>query len=193
MKEILYQIVEGEYTVDESLSPEDQELDKEIFNKLKTIYDTCMDEDAMKKQGKEPIINLLNKFDLYHNKSKYEGADGFAILIADLHNHFVLTYFQYEIINDFIVQNINDFIIGQPDLLLLKDQYKDEKVVSQYKNMIIETLNKIFEDQKEERNIEEMANKIIDLEIKLSEVLIPAYAILNLNKYFYIFYFLFKF
>jgi len=168
-------------------------LDKEIFNKLKTIYDTCMDEDAMKKQGKEPIINLLNKFDLYHNKSKYEGADGSAILNADLHNHFVVTYFTYDIINDFIDNNINDFIIGQPDLLLLKDQYKDEKIISQYKTVIVETLNKIFEDQKEDRNIEEMANKIIEFEKKLSEILIPGYAILKL-KYIKIFikFFFFK-
>jgi len=161
-------------------------VDKEIFNNIKTIYDTCMDEDTIKKQGKEPIINLLNKFDLYNSKSKYEGVDGLSILIANLQQYDVSPFFVNFISSDLIDPSINDFSISQPKLLLMTDQYKNEVLVSQYKTMITETLNKLFDDQKEDRNIEEMANKIIEFEIKLSEILISGYAILKI-KYIKIF------
>ena len=175
MKEIIHQILKGEYPVDKNLSPEDQALDKEIFQKIKTIYNTCMDEDTIKKQGKKPIINLLNKFDLYNSKSKYEGVDGLSILIANLQQYDVNTILTYQISDDFANPKLNAFIISQPELFLIKDQYNDETEVSHYNTMIIETLSRLFKDQKKGKNIEEMANKIIEFEKKLSEVLIPKY------------------
>jgi len=85
MKNIIHKILEGKYQADKNLSPEDQELDKIIFNKIKTIYNSCMDEDEINKKGKEPLINLLKWFNLFNNKSKYECVDGLTNLIVDLH------------------------------------------------------------------------------------------------------------
>jgi len=177
MKDIIQKILEGKYQVDETLSQEDQKLDKEIFDKVKTIYDTCMDEDTINKKGKEPLINLLNQFDLYNNKSKYEGVDGLTNLIADLHHYGVNIIFNYGVGGDVMNHDLNVMGIIQPDLLLLKDQYKNEEDVSKYKSTIIETLKLLFKDQKNKRNIEEMANKIIEFEKKLSDITIPAYVI----------------
>jgi len=89
---ILHQILEGDYPVDTNLSEEDQKLDKEIFNKVKTIYDTCMDEDAINKNGKESLINLLNKLDIYNSKSKYDNVEGLSNILVDLHHHELLLY-----------------------------------------------------------------------------------------------------
>jgi len=178
MKDIIKKILEGKYQVDKTLSQDDQELDKEIFNKIKTIYDTCMDEDTINKKGKEPLINLLNQFDLYNNKSKYEGVDGLTNLIADLHHYGVDIIFKFVVVGDIIKHDLNIMGMVQPDLLLLKDQYKNEKDISKYKSTIIETLELLFKDQKNERNIEEMTNKIIEFEKKLSDFTIPAYVII---------------
>jgi len=154
-------------------------LDKEIFNKVKTIYDTCMDEDTINKQGKEPIINLLNQFDLYNNKTKYEGVNGISILIADLHKYNVNTVFENRILgNKYYNPMAINLVLSQPELLLIKSKYNDENIISQYKTTIIETLNLLFEDQKKERNFELMANKIIEFEKKLSEFLVPEYVII---------------
>jgi len=172
-KEIIHQILEGEYPVDKNLSPEDQALDKKIFNKIKTIYRTCMDETAIKKQGKKPILNLLNRFDLYNKKLKYEGVDGLSSLIANLQQYDVNIVFNYQISDDFVNPKLNAFILTQPELFLIVDQYKDEVDVSHFKAMITETLNGLFKDQKKERNIEEMADRIVEFEKKLSEILIP--------------------
>ena len=153
-------------------------MDKEIFNKAKTIYDTCMDENTINKQGKQPLINLLNQIDLYNNKSKYEGADGIALLIADLHKYNVnFLFWNTASFNDYINPTIIHFMISQPNLLLRKDKYNDENIVSQYKTTILETLNRLFKDQKNEKNFEKIANKITELEKKLSEFFISSYVI----------------
>jgi len=173
-QEILHKVLEGDYPVDKTLSAEDQALDKEIFNKAKTIYDTCMDEDTINKQGKEPIINLLNEIDLYNNKTRYEGVNGVSTLVADLHKYNVDIIFNIRILgNDYVNPMAINIVIGQPELLLIKNKYNNENIISQYKTTIIETLNRLFGDQKGERNFELMANKIVEFEKKLSEVLVP--------------------
>jgi len=178
MKEIIHKILEGEYQVDENLSPEDQELDKEIYNKIKTIYDSCMDEDTINKQGKEPIINLLNQFDFYNNTSKYEGVDGLTNLIADIHHYGGIFIFVFGVIGDLIDHDLNVMAITQQNILIPKNYFKDEYVINMYKYVIMELFSNLFEDQINERNIEEIANKIIDFEIKLSDIIIPKYVII---------------
>ncbi len=59
-----------------------------------------MDEDKINKKGKKPLIKLLKQFDLYKNKSKYEGVDGITNLIADIHNYDVKIIFGYEVKGD---------------------------------------------------------------------------------------------
>jgi len=177
---ILHQILEGDYPVDTNLSEEDQKLDKEIFNKVKTIYDTCMDEDAINKNGKESLINLLNKLDIYNSKSKYDSVDGLSNILVDLHHRGVNTLFNLITSIDIVNHDIYGMGIEQPNLTLLKDHYKDENILSQYKEIIIDTLNRLFdENQQKERNIEEMANKIIEFEKKLADSLIPSEQLQN--------------
>ncbi len=137
-----------------------------------------MDEATINKKGKEPLIKLLNQFDLYKDKSKYGNVDELTSLIADLHRYSVNTLFQFEVTGDYTNPDLNVLAIGQPDLLLLTEQYKNEMIVSVYKAMIMETLNLLFkEDQNKDRNIEEMTNKIVEFEFKLSNITLPSYVI----------------
>jgi len=182
-QDILHQILEGDYPVDTNLSEEDQKLDKEIFNKVKTIYDLCMDEDTINKNGKESLISLLNKFDLYNSKSKYDSVDGLSDLLVDLHHHGINTLFSIMIKSDLINNKINAMGIIQTELLLLKDHYKNETILNQYKEIIMDTLNRLFdESQQKERNIEEMANKIIQFEKQLSEITLPTEQLQNISE-----------
>jgi len=170
MKEIIHQILEGEYPMDKNLSPEDQELDKEIFDKVKTIYNTCMDEEAIRKQGKEPLINLLNQLDLYSIKWKYKRDEGITKLIVDLHQYGIHFLFSSQVSGNIINHSNNIIFFNKPELVLLLDHYKNKMILYQYKSVIMETLNRLFENQENGRNIEEMADKIIIFEVKLSDI-----------------------
>ena len=134
-----------------------------------------MDEDTINKNGKEDLINLLNKFDLYNSKSKYDSVDGLTNLLVDLHHHGINILYSIIIERDFVNNSIYAMGITQTELLLLKDNYKDETILTKYKEIIMDTLNRLFdENQQKERNIEEMANKIIEFEKQLSEITLPA-------------------
>jgi len=169
-KEIIHQILEGEYPLNNKLSAEDQELDKEIFNKVKTIYTSCMDEEAIRKQGKKPIVELLKRLDLYNNKSKYEGINGLTNLITELHQYGIRFLFKSYVREDLSNHEVNVISISKPDLVLQKYQYEGD--LNPYENMIVEILNRFFEDQKNERNIKEMASKIRNFEKELSEIIL---------------------
>jgi len=172
---VIKQILEGDYPVNTNLSEEGQKLDKEIFNKIKTIYNSCMDEDTINKNGKESLINLLNKLDFYNNKSKYEGADGLSNLLVDLHHYGLNTLFTFSVKGDIINHDLNVMTITQPEFLLIKDHYKNEMILNEYKAVIVNILSSLFdENQQKERNIEEMASKIIEFEKQLSEITVPS-------------------
>jgi len=179
INEILNQILEGEYQANKNLSSEDQKLDKEIFNKMKTIYNTCKDEDRIKEMGKEPLIKLLDQFDLYSNKTKYESVDEFTNLIADLNYYGVGFIIGSVVIADAFNNQVNVMHISQLKLLF-DGQYNNEAFISSYKSIIMETLNLLFDDQKNDRNTEEMAEKIVEFEIKLSDISIPLEQALNI-------------
>jgi len=127
-----------------------------------------MDVDAINKQGLKPLINLLNQFDLYNNKAKYESVDEFTNLIADIHDYGISYIFGYTVGVDLINTEINVMQVSQPQILY-SDQLKNEEFIS----LILETLKALFDDQKNKRNIEEMADKIIEFEKQLSDILIP--------------------
>ena len=131
-----------------------------------------MDVDAINKQGLKPLINLLNQFDLYNNKAKYESVDEFTNLIADIHDYGISYIFGYTVGVDLINTEINVMQVSQPQILY-SDQLKNEEFIPLYKSMILETLKALFDDQKNKRNIEEMADKIIEFEKQLSDILIP--------------------
>jgi len=180
-QEILHQILEGDYPVDTNLSEEDQKLDKEIFNKVKTIYDTCMDEDTINKNEKESLINLLNKLDIYNSKSKYDNVEGLSNILVDLHHHGITTLFILGTTGDLINHDNNVMTINQSPVTLSKDHYKNENILFVYKEIIMDTFSRLFdENQQKERNIEEMANKIIEFEKKLVDAIIPSEQLQNI-------------
>jgi len=179
--ETISEIFKGDYPINENLSKEDQELDKKIFNQVKTLYSTCMDEESINKKGKEPLMNLLNKLDLHNNKTKYKGADGIANLIADLQYYGVDSFLKIENGDD--IENKDIIVVGiiQPDMTPELGLYYSKEVLPYYKNAVNTTLVKLFGEQKE-RNIEEMTNTIIDLESKLYSSLLSLDYLQNPNK-----------
>lgn len=59
----------------ESSKPSDP-ADSDIFDKLKSGYNACLDEDRVKKRGNEPLEKLLQDFEkIYSLKSEPEGSE----------------------------------------------------------------------------------------------------------------------
>jgi endothelin-converting enzyme len=60
---ILRLILEGPYADNVTMSAENKAVDKENFNKMKTTFNACMNEDAIKATGVAPIRKILDEFE----------------------------------------------------------------------------------------------------------------------------------
>ncbi|OUM64689.1 hypothetical protein PIROE2DRAFT_42280, partial [Piromyces sp. E2] len=156
--------------------------DKKIFNNIKSVYSTCMNEKNINKKGKEPLMNLLKKINLSENKSSFEGIDGLTNLIILIHNYRVDSFFELYIDNDLENPDINIIGLSQPDLSLSKENYKDEEMVSQYRATIEETLDLLYDGQQDKVKNAEIANSIIEFEQKLSNFTVSAEELNDISK-----------
>lgn len=178
---LIKSVIEGEYEVDESLSEKDQELDKQLFYKLKSFYDTCMNTDDINKKGAEPLIKLLNDLKIFNNKDDYKTPQGLATLLANIHKYQmnladrsnVNTLFSLEMKED--SQNpkliINEF--RQPMIILKNKKNYTEKNILLLKNQLKLLLTNIY-GEKTERDIDSIVNSAIDFETKLANITVSS-------------------
>ena len=60
-QQILRHVLESSYTADEYNIETDSSAKRDIFEKLQTAYDACMDEDLIKNVGATPLLDVLRK------------------------------------------------------------------------------------------------------------------------------------
>lgn len=65
-QDILHQILEGQYVGNASLPASQIEIEKENFGKIKSAYNSCMKEDAIKAYGVKPLRDVLDEFEKYY-------------------------------------------------------------------------------------------------------------------------------
>jgi len=83
----LGEILESDYQINENLSNDDQKYDEIVFNKMKTIYEYCMNEDEMKNNiNKESIIKYIQDFNLNELLNNHEETEALTNLLVKLHN-----------------------------------------------------------------------------------------------------------
>jgi endothelin-converting enzyme len=75
-KDILHEILEGEYVGNSSLSAANRIIDKQNFQKMKTVYNSCMNQDTIKKVGVKPLRDLLDELEIVYPKSPAPNAQG---------------------------------------------------------------------------------------------------------------------
>ncbi|OUM66904.1 hypothetical protein PIROE2DRAFT_5763 [Piromyces sp. E2] len=133
---IIKNILERDYKVNEKLTPEEQELDKNLFNKLKSIFNTCMDVDKINAKGKQPLMDLYDKLQIYENREKYNSTDGLTEEIITLNKYGIFPFFKigghtnYEKSNSYLIA------ILQNGLTLSKDNYSNESHMVEFKKYI---------------------------------------------------------
>lgn len=65
-KDILREILEGQYVGNASLPAAQIAIEKENFGKMKSTFNACMKEDAIKAYGVKPVRDLLDEFEKYY-------------------------------------------------------------------------------------------------------------------------------
>lgn len=129
-------------------------MDQQNFEKLKTAYDACLDEDTIKKEGTKPLLEILHQVsDMFPVKKttsgsaplfKAEDSDALSGTMTFLYNLGLSPLLSIGAGADdkdpdtVVVQVSPSRRIGLP----AKDYYKDDKVVQKY----TDTIASIFEN-----------------------------------------------
>jgi endothelin-converting enzyme len=69
IRDTLHAILEGVYAENTTFTGTEKDFDIKNFMKLKTAYNTCMNEDAIKTYGVTPIRQLLDQFEAVYPAS----------------------------------------------------------------------------------------------------------------------------
>lgn len=171
---VLRNALEGDYKPNEKFDEEHQNYDKQTFQQLKNIYNTCIDTNSIDEKGKEPLVKLLSDLNINEEGVNYKNTDKFTELIVKLHNYAGHALFDMAVSADQKNPDINVIYIGQSGLgLPSKEYYEEEDIIKVYKETIKDMFANIFDDQKE-RDFERISNLIIEFEKKLAEVTIPS-------------------
>jgi endothelin-converting enzyme len=65
-RKIIQEILEGSYIDNSTAIGSNKAARRENFEKLKTAYSSCMDEESIKQAGTTPLRNLLDELDAYY-------------------------------------------------------------------------------------------------------------------------------
>lgn len=132
--------------------------DEQNFDKMKTAYDACLDEEAIKSVGTKPLQHALE-----------EVRDAYARSVKDA----ILLLAEYGISGlvsvgtgaddtdpDSVVVSVSaPYSFGLPS----KERYEDDKLVEKYRSVAVNVLSALYPDDKQDKFA-----KIIDLEKKLA-------------------------
>jgi len=180
INEIFQKLLESDYQVNEKLSEAEKEYDEKTFNKLKTIYTSCLNEQKLNKNKNELLIDYINNLNITETLTNNDSLDGLAILLANLHNLGVNLLFSVDsnlytkdenLLNRNIISiKFNSYLhdtLKFAEYQSYYDESGDEKahyenILLVYKKYIENVLKKIFE--KNSNKIEEMVESVIKVD-----------------------------
>ncbi|KAG7086631.1 hypothetical protein E1B28_002573 [Marasmius oreades] len=128
--------------------------DKEVLQKLRGLYNSCLKEERLDEIGQEPLLEFLRTLkDLYRRKktevsSKEQKRDGLTEAIAYLHSRRIGALFAFEIEGDVGVDP-NHMVLwfNQPELgLPSKEYYEDNDIRKVYQEVLEKLLLAVDED-----------------------------------------------
>ncbi|KAM0328871.1 hypothetical protein ACHAQA_005287 [Verticillium albo-atrum] len=136
--------------------------DEDNFNKMKSAYDACLNEDAIKASGIEPLKHILHELaDVF----KSGGADSLEPPIRLLHKYGIVPLVSANTGADdrdpdtVVISVSPPWTFGLPS----KERYEDEKLLSKYRNVTVEVLDLIYPQG--ERGVYPL---VVELEKKLA-------------------------
>jgi endothelin-converting enzyme len=130
--------------------------DEENFDKMKAVYDACLDEDKIKSIGTEPLLKVLEEV-----KQAYPAGDAVLLLARYGVTGLIATGTGADDRDpDTVVVSVAPpWSFGLPS----KERYEDDKLVEKYRGVTVQVLGALYPDADKET-----FSKIIDLEKKLA-------------------------
>jgi len=125
-----------------------------------------MDVDKINAKGKEPLMNLYDKLQIYENRANYKDVDGFTEEIITLNKYGIFPFFKigghtnYEKANSYLIA------ILQNGLTLSKNNYLNEEIMVEFRKYIKNILTLVFDNT--ERDLDVMADSILEFEKKVA-------------------------
>lgn len=147
-------------------------IDKENFEKVKDLYDSCMNEAAIDAKGSKPIYDLLKEIkDIY----PVNGADTRKLTqtLSYLAKREVGAMFEIAVDADPKDPTVNSLQLYQSGLTLpSKVYYTQQDTVDTLYQTVLDTLNIIFKNGENDArsSAEWMARSIVDFETKLANI-----------------------
>lgn len=138
------------------LEANEKSADEENFDKMKAVYDACLDEDRIKSLGAKPLLKVLEEI-----KQAYPEGDAASLLARYGVTGLIATGTGADDRDpDTVVVSVAaPYSFGLPS----KERYEDEKLVKKYRDVTVEVLLALYPDAKEES-----FSKIIDFEKQLA-------------------------
>jgi endothelin-converting enzyme len=144
----------------------EKSADEQNFDKMKAVYDACLDEEKIKEHGAEPLMQVLDEIKQAYpvealGKSDAGTRDAIALLAKYGISALVASGTSADDRDpDTVVISVSaPWSFGLPS----KERYEDDKLVEKYRAVTIQVLSALYPDQ----NKDTFA-KIVDLERRLA-------------------------
>jgi len=181
----LRELLEMGYQNNKNLNGKDKELDEKTFNKIKTIYTTCINENDSIKEKKELLFDYINNFNITETLMSND-KDGITLLLANLHNNgidFLFKVIERDLDKMFIPYiKFSDnkskiqmaLYLYEINTFVNKDSIADyENLLLTYEKYIRKVLENIYDEN--QSKIKEMTNSIITVDKMISHKMIEPY------------------
>ena len=175
------------YQNNKNLNGKDKELDEKTFNKIKTIYTTCINENDSIKERKELLFDYINNLNITETLMSND-KDGITLLLANLHNNDIDFLFKVikvdlelgGIFTPFIKFRDNKSKIQEALYFSEINTISNKALIADYENLLLtyekyirEVLENIYDGN--QSKIKEMTNSIITVDKMISHKMIEPY------------------
>lgn len=146
----------------ELLPPPDQILDKQMFTKLQTFYQSCMDEDAKVRLGVTPLYDMFRTIreylplHYYYDGNSVETMDvsfieGLSLATGYLGQYDIWPLFTLSVRPDPNAPQTSNIFVSTGDLSMPVQYYDDDEIFRTYTQVVTEILTLVFNsDEKNE-------------------------------------------
>lgn len=152
--------------------------DEENFDKMKSAYDACLDEDKIKDVGTGPLLDVLDGIKNTYAADKAANPKDAILLLAKYGVSALITAGTGADDRDpdtVVVSVSAPWTFGLPS----KERYEDDKLVEKYRAVAIEVLENLYPE--EDKGI---YSEVIDLEKKLAAASPPTEDREDVTKYY---------
>lgn len=136
------------------LAATDKSVDEQNFDKMKAVYDACLNEDIIKKAGTAPLVDVAKE--ILHS---FPVTDSGSIVATDDKSLKDTVLYLAKLGITSLVATGTGADDTDPDTVVVsiaapyriglpaKERYEDEKVVARYKNVLSQVLSALFPEQ----------------------------------------------